>query len=133
MSEEFHDNDRLQFVRLLAKIKVAGLGNETLQLLKKSMDLSTDEICEIMSRAEEEWSTIKAPTTPTKDEVPADILKVLEVDGGALDNVIHDEKSAEAAGINNDGYWSQLEYLRSNGWVWDMVRKALGLEGKEGS
>lgn len=34
-----------------------------------------------------------------------------------LDETIHDEKSAEATGINNDGLEAQLAYLRSNGWT----------------
>jgi len=65
---------------------------------------------------------------PTRQDVPADILKALEVDGAALDETVHEEKAGEATGINNDGYWSQLEYLRSNGWTWIMIRKALSLE-----
>ena len=52
-------NNTVQFIRLLAEIKMAGIGNVTLQLIKKSMNLDTDQICELLDRAEEHWDTIK--------------------------------------------------------------------------
>lgn len=45
-------------------------------------------------------------------------------DDGLLDNAVHDEKSAEATGINNEGVDFQIAYLRSNGWTDEMIFEA---------
>ncbi len=65
----------------------------------------------------------------TRQEVPKDILRALEVDAiQTLDEVIIDAKCDEASGINNEGFWAQLDYLRNAGWKWNEIRKALGIE-----
>lgn len=40
-------------------------------------------------------------------------------DDGALDELVHDAKSAEASGVNNEGLESQLEYLLGDDRVVD--------------
>lgn len=44
----------------------------------------------------------------------------------ALDDLVHDEKAAEAAGINNDGKEAQVVYLLSNGWTSAEIQKRAG-------
>jgi hypothetical protein len=52
---------------------------------------------------------------PDKKESKAQLFGRLLAEAGvaqgALDNEVHDAKSAEAAAINNDGREAQLEYL----------------------
>lgn len=45
---------------------------------------------------------------------------------GALDDAVDDEKSAERAGINNEGAAAQLAYLRANGWTDAAILAAIG-------
>jgi len=42
--------------------------------------------------------------------------------------VVHDECSAFAAGVNNDGAEAQIKYLLSNGWTEAMILKEAGLD-----
>lgn len=58
-SRDLWSRDDVQFPRLLAEIKAAGLTNDQLQLLKASMDLSSEAIQELFDRAEESWERIK--------------------------------------------------------------------------
>lgn len=58
-SVDLWENDEVQFARLLAEIKMAGLPPETLEALKVSMDLKTDQICEILDRAEVRFERLK--------------------------------------------------------------------------
>lgn len=51
--------DEIQFPRLLAEIWAAGLTREQYEALRKSMDLNTEDIDELLQRAEKAWETIK--------------------------------------------------------------------------
>jgi len=62
-----------------------------------------------------------------------DTLRIagLVLEGGdesVLDSVVHDECSAFAAGVNNDGAEAQIKYLLSNGWTEAMILKEAGLD-----
>lgn len=57
--ERWSDNS-IQFPRLLAEIHAVGLTPAQYRSLQKSMDLITDEIEEVFTRAEAEWQRIKA-------------------------------------------------------------------------
>jgi hypothetical protein len=59
MSQENWENDRIQFPRLLAEIKAVGLTADQSRGLCLSMDITLDELCELLDRAEEEWERIK--------------------------------------------------------------------------
>jgi hypothetical protein len=48
---------------------------------------------------------------------------VLGDDEGVLDDLIHDECSAKATGINNDGALAQVAFLLSLGWTEAMILK----------
>jgi hypothetical protein len=52
----------IQYPRLLAEIRAIGLTKEQYEFLNESMDLSQDEIDEVLEWAEEDWQTIKAHT-----------------------------------------------------------------------
>ena len=66
-----------------------------------------------------------------RHDAPADILQMLECDGGELDEMVHDAKGHEASAINNEGYWSQLDYLVGSGWTdWAGIREYL--KGNDG-
>jgi hypothetical protein len=47
--------------------------------------------------------------------------------GYLLDEMVHEEKSAEATGINNAGPEAQLTYLRSSGWGDQWILERLGV------
>lgn len=49
------ENDHLQFIRLLSELKTAGLTATQTANLKKSMDISSEELTELFDRAEEEF------------------------------------------------------------------------------
>lgn len=54
---------------------------------------------------------------------------VLEGDHeGVLDSVVHDECSAFATGVNNDGAEAQVKYLLVNGWTEAMILKEAGVD-----
>jgi hypothetical protein len=55
----WHDDDSLQFPRLLSKILAIGLPDETMAQLCASMDLKRSEILEILVRADREFEQIK--------------------------------------------------------------------------
>jgi len=57
--KEYWDRDDVQFPRLLAEIKAAGLTSEQMAALRSSMDLSSSELCELLDRAEETWDAVK--------------------------------------------------------------------------
>jgi hypothetical protein len=59
MSKDYWDRDDVQFPRLLAEIKAVGLTAEQLEGLRKSMDLSSEQVVEILDRAEETWDALK--------------------------------------------------------------------------
>lgn len=52
-------DNKIQFPRLLAEIRAAGLTKEQYQVLKESMDLTHNEIDELLQRAEEVWDGVK--------------------------------------------------------------------------
>ena len=52
-------NDTVQFARLLAEIRAAGLSRQLLFLLRQSMDLENAQIAELFTRAEAAWEKIK--------------------------------------------------------------------------
>lgn len=56
---ELWKNDKIQFARLLAEIRAAGLDDETWQVVAESMDLTEGEIREILERAEAYWDSVK--------------------------------------------------------------------------
>jgi hypothetical protein len=58
MDELWERND-IQFVRLLAEIRAVGLTSEQLKDLRASMDCTTDEICDILERAEDIFEGVK--------------------------------------------------------------------------
>ena len=53
------ERDDVQFARLLAEIKAVGLTAKQTADLKASMDLSTEQICELLDRAEEAFESMK--------------------------------------------------------------------------
>jgi hypothetical protein len=57
--KEYWDRDDIQFPRLLAEIKAAGLTGEQLVAIRDSMSLTTTEVCELLDRAEETWDALK--------------------------------------------------------------------------
>jgi hypothetical protein len=56
------DNDAVQFPRLLAELRAVGLTNDQYRDLTTAMDLTFDEIDELLERAETAWQAIKAQT-----------------------------------------------------------------------
>lgn len=55
----FWERDDVQFSRLLAEIKMVGLTPEQLEGLKASMNCTTEDICELLDRAEETFEAMK--------------------------------------------------------------------------
>lgn len=49
----------IQYPRLLAEIRAIGLDKDQYALLSESMDLSQDEIDQVLEWAEDDWQTIK--------------------------------------------------------------------------
>ncbi|HBD37910.1 hypothetical protein ACUXQ2_006253 [Cupriavidus metallidurans] len=49
-------------------------------------------------------------------------------DESVLDSVVHDECSAHATGINNDGTEAQVAFLLANGWTEEAIRKEAGVD-----
>lgn len=58
LNSRWEDNG-IQFPRLLAEIRAAGLTAGQYALLKESMDLSKKEIDSVLERAEKAWESIK--------------------------------------------------------------------------
>lgn len=54
----------IQFPRLLAELRAAGLTTEQYEKLQDSMDLDLDEIEELFDRAQEAWEEHKKDRTP---------------------------------------------------------------------
>jgi len=80
----------------------------------------------IMTIVEQPGGNIPAEPRPKRQDVPQDILVMLECDGGELDEMVHDAKGHEASAINNEGDWSQLDYLVGSGWTdWAGIREHL--------
>jgi hypothetical protein len=52
------ERDDIQFPRLLAEIKAAGLSYQQLQDIALSMDLPVQEVLNLLDRAEETWEAI---------------------------------------------------------------------------
>ncbi len=52
-------DDRVQFARLLAEIRAAGLNDEQFDLLSESMDLDRERVLELFDRAERAWEKAK--------------------------------------------------------------------------
>lgn len=60
MSNKNWKNNKIQFPRLIAELEAIGAFNEeTLHNLADSMDLTPDEVCELIDRAQNEWDKIK--------------------------------------------------------------------------
>jgi cytochrome c556 len=56
---DYWERDDVQFPRLLAEIKAIGLTPDQMNGLTASMDLSDDEIHELLDRAEETFDAVK--------------------------------------------------------------------------
>jgi len=66
MNKQWKDNS-IQFPRLIAELEAAGaFTNQVTQELCENMDLTVDEISEIVDRAQDEWEAIKYITLPVK-------------------------------------------------------------------
>ena len=63
-------NNAIQFPRMLAEIRAIGLTASQYMELNDSMDLSRDEIDEILERAETEWQKIKNRNLRTNQRKP---------------------------------------------------------------
>ena len=64
MSNDNWNNNAIQFPRLLAEINACvTISNEDWLDLLESMDLSEDDIIELMDRANDEWERIKKENT----------------------------------------------------------------------
>lgn len=58
------ERDNIQFPRLLAELAQAGLTSHQYRLLEDSMDLTTEDIDELLARAEQRWDDIKGRIMP---------------------------------------------------------------------
>lgn len=58
-SHRLWERDDVQFPRLLAEIKAAGLPAEVIKQVCTSMDLSSEQVHELLDRAEETFEAIK--------------------------------------------------------------------------
>lgn len=56
----------IQYPRLLAEIRAIGLDKDQYALLSESMDLSQDEIDQVLEWAEDDWQTIKDNLRPRR-------------------------------------------------------------------
>jgi hypothetical protein len=59
MKDSIWENNSVQFPRLLAEMRAAGIPDELMQALCESMDLTPDKINEILERADQEFDRIK--------------------------------------------------------------------------
>ena len=59
MSNDLWDRDDIQFPRLLAEIKAVGLTGRQMDELRASMDLDSNQIHELLDRAEETFEAVK--------------------------------------------------------------------------
>jgi hypothetical protein len=61
MSNKNWKKDSVQFPRLIAELNAAGVFQdaETVSFLKESMDLTTDEILDVVERAERKFEVLK--------------------------------------------------------------------------
>lgn len=55
-------NDAIQFPRLIAEAQACGGFEATIPELAEEMDLTTNEVCEIIERAQRTWDKIKSET-----------------------------------------------------------------------
>jgi len=55
----YWENNKIQFPRLIAELEAAGAIQNAMGDLKNSMDLSEDEILELVERASNEWDKIR--------------------------------------------------------------------------
>lgn len=69
--DDFWDRDDVQFARLLAEIKAAGLTTKQYVTIAKSMDVSVGRIGELLDRAEESFDAFKMQIDVIKDECAA--------------------------------------------------------------
>jgi ribosomal protein L13E len=58
MSNALWERDDVQFARLLAEIKAVGLTADQVKCIGVSMDLTTEQVCEIFDRAEEAFEAL---------------------------------------------------------------------------
>jgi hypothetical protein len=56
------ETDNVQFPRLLAEINAMGLTAPQYSMLESSMDLTTEQVDELLERAEKRWNEIKNRT-----------------------------------------------------------------------
>lgn len=63
MSSPLWHRDDIQFPRLLAEIKAVGLTAEQVKALCESMGILPEDLHELLDRAEETFSSIKASAT----------------------------------------------------------------------
>lgn len=64
------NNNAVQFPRLLAEIRAVSLTDDQYRELAASMDLTRDQIDELLERAETRWQGIKAQTGPGRRYEP---------------------------------------------------------------
>ena len=80
--KEYWDRDDIQFSRLLAEIKAAGLTGEQLVAIRDSMSLTTTEVCELLDRAEETWDALKVDLDFVNEHCVVCSTKLVEKGGG---------------------------------------------------
>lgn len=76
MSDENWKNNQLQYPRLIAEMEAAGVfDREMLSTLTEEMDLTSDEVMDLVGRAQKDWDRTKqgivgAPTPTAEDPPP---------------------------------------------------------------
>ena len=68
------NNDKIQFIRLLAEIHALGLCHEDKNVLCSSMDISRTQLEELFQRAENQWEELKADYINSKNSPVVNIL-----------------------------------------------------------
>jgi hypothetical protein len=65
MSKVVWEDNGVQFPRLLAELRAAGITPEQMKFLSKSMDLNEGDLESLFLRAEDEWEKIKKDLVPS--------------------------------------------------------------------
>ena len=106
-------NNTIQFTRLLAEIRAAGMSRRMMSLLTNFMDLKPKDIRDLLGRAEKAWEAIKE--TGFTHEI---LMRWGEVDSPEERPVTHhtfqslEELNAFCLGVNEaDGWLSGAEVL----------------------
>jgi hypothetical protein len=96
-SDENWKNDAIQFPRLIAEIEAAGgLGGEVLDDVAESMGLTTEQVMEVVDRAQKTWDALKnqPPTTPYLGGAPVYL---------GADLYVQDEETVTRIYVNEHG------------------------------